>query len=169
METVLYKYHFNYFSFILCAIPLIIGGILLWLIIDRIYKKKTWSITFFSKIFTIGLTILSCYVVLVSAVDCIWMISTHFSIKEKLNNDNVYIAEGYVEDFYQNPNGDNDYEHFIIDNVYFEYSEYGVMNGYNKYALNGGVITHNGQHLKIKYIVNELSGKFDILYIAELE
>jgi hypothetical protein len=46
------------------------------------------------------------------------------------------------------------------------------MNGYNTTSSHGGVVTQNGQYLKIKYIVSEYdSGESRniILYIAEIE
>lgn len=60
-------------------------------------------------------------------------------------------------------------ESFIIENAYFEYSDQLFTNGYMAVAPRGGVITHNGQKLKIKYYYNTKTKKNVILYIAELE
>lgn len=44
------------------------------------------------------------------------------------------------------------------------------MNGYNISASHGGVVTHNGQYLKIKYVTEEYDGEDNniILYISEI-
>ena len=63
-------------------------------------------------------------------------------------------------------------EDFEIDCIYFEYTDNEIMNGYNTTSSHGGVVTQNGQYLKIKYIVSEYdSGESRniILYIAEIE
>lgn len=63
------------------------------------------------------------------------------------------IAEGYVEDFHpMNRDGRGNREHFMVDGVYFEYSEYYMMQGYHQTYHHGGVITGDGQHLRIGYI-----------------
>jgi hypothetical protein len=45
-----------------------------------------------------------------------------------------------------------------------------MINGYNISASHGGVVTHNGQHLRIKYIQNEHDGVTNnvIIYIAQI-
>ena len=62
-------------------------------------------------------------------------------------------------------------EHFDINGIWFEYTDYEIMNGYHKSASHGGLITGNGQYLKIKYVVNESYGTTGnvILYLAETE
>jgi hypothetical protein len=63
-------------------------------------------------------------------------------------------------------------EDFEIDGIYFEYTDNEIMNGYNTTSSHGGVVTQDGQYLKIKYIVSEYeSGESRniILYIAEIE
>ena len=46
-----------------------------------------------------------------------------------------------------------------------------MVNGYNVTASHGGVITHDGQRLKIKYVSKEYDGVSQniILYIAQIE
>jgi hypothetical protein len=63
-------------------------------------------------------------------------------------------------------------EDFEIDGIYFEYTDNEIMNGYNTTSSHGGVVTQDGQYLKIKYIVSEYeSGESRniILYIAEID
>lgn len=65
------------------------------------------------------------------------------------------IVEGYVENF-------------DINGVSFSYSDYSVGPGYNNTKSHGGVITGDGQHLKIGYIYyDEIHGNI-IVYIEEL-
>lgn len=94
----------------------------------------------------------------------------HKEYKEKLANNDVFVIEGYVENFHPMPYEGHDTEHFEINGVFFEYSDYTVTNGYHKAASHGGVVTRNGQHLKIKYVVEKLEQGEEnvILYIAEI-
>ena len=74
-----------------------------------------------------------------------------------MKTDEIYVVEGYVENYHPMPYEGHDTEHFEIDGVYFEYSDYTIMNGYNISASHGGVVTNNGQYLKIKYINDVIS------------
>ena len=91
--------------------------------------------------------------------------------KDILANNEFYVVEGYVEDFYSMPYEGHGTEHFEINGVYFEYSNYIMTNGYNVTASHAGVVTHEGQYLKIKYIIDETDeeGGNTILYIAEMQ
>lgn len=77
------------------------------------------------------------------------------------------IVEGYVEDFHPMPYTGHDNETFRIDDVAFSYSDYDDCFGYNKSRSHGGVITGNGQHLKIGYTQYGSYGNI-IVYIEEL-
>lgn len=76
-------------------------------------------------------------------------------------------VEGYVEDFHPMPWSGHDDESFTIDHVRFSYSDYTVSWGYHNARSHGGVITGNGQHLKIGYTSYQWLGNV-ILYIEEL-
>ena len=77
-------------------------------------------------------------------------------------------VEGYVENFHPMPSDGKSKETFDINGVEFAYSDYNIHPGYNKSQYHGGVITGNGQHLKIKYVFfNETYGNI-ILYIEEI-
>lgn len=82
----------------------------------------------------------------------------------------MFVVEGYVENYHPMPYEGHDTEHFEIEGFYFEYSDYTIMNGYNISASHGGVVTHNGQYLKIKYVTEEYDGEDNniILYISEI-
>ena len=72
----------------------------------------------------------------------------------------------YVEQYHAMPFEGHDTEHFEINGVFFEYTNFELTNGYNVPACYGGVVKENGQYLKIKYIDN--LGYNVILYIEEL-
>ena len=88
--------------------------------------------------------------------------------KTKLDNDDVFVAEGYVTNYKEYSTIEKTPESFEIDGVCFAYSERDETNGYHSIAGHGGVITHNGQHLKIKYVTNEW-GENVILAIYEIK
>ena len=78
------------------------------------------------------------------------------------------IVDGYVENFQPLQSGGHGLESFEINGVQFFYSDHKVMPGYHAVKDHGGVITSNGQHLKIGYVYyNDLYGNI-IVYIEEL-
>lgn len=78
------------------------------------------------------------------------------------------VVEGYVENFEPRPWGQRGDESFEIDGVTFFYSNIQFTQGYNKTKAQGGVITGDGQHLKIGYVfLNKYDGNV-IVYIEEL-
>ena len=76
-------------------------------------------------------------------------------------------VEGYVTEFDPMPASGHAHESFTIDSVYFEYSDYVVQFGYHNAKSRGGVITGDGQHLKIGYTEYSWLGNV-IVYIEEL-
>ena len=76
-------------------------------------------------------------------------------------------VEGYVENFHPMPRTGHDTESFLIDGVWFQYSDFELRAGYHNAASRGGVITGNGQHLKIGYTEYGNYGNV-IVYIEEL-
>ena len=173
MEKILYEYCFNITEFFENFIPLIIGVVFLCNSIVMIKSKSTekgWGrfVSCLLKIigFVVGPLGIGLFLLLT-----IGMFTDHAEYKEMLANDDVQVVEGYVEDFYPMPYEGHDTEHFEINGIYFEYSDYIAMSGYHTSASHGGVITENGQHLKIKYITEEFGEETQniILYIAEME
>ena len=77
------------------------------------------------------------------------------------------IAEGYVEKFHPMPWSGHDTERFTVDGVEFKYSDYMGQFGYHNARSLGGVITGNGQHLRIGYTQYRRLGNV-IVYIEEL-
>lgn len=80
-------------------------------------------------------------------------------------NGDYQIVEGYVENFDPMLRGGHKYETFEINGVKFGYSDYTVMIGYHNTKSHGGVITHNGQYLKIGYVC--YGNENIIVYIEE--
>lgn len=77
------------------------------------------------------------------------------------------IAEGFVEDFHPMPEEGHDTERFTLNGTAFEYSDYSVQFGYHTSWANGGVISGDGQHLRIGYVEDPRLGKV-IVRIEEL-
>ena len=81
------------------------------------------------------------------------------------------IVEGYVENFDPMPQNGGSYESFEIDGVYFYYSDHLIQYGYNNAKCRGGVITGDGQYLKIGYVNTYSNGERRniIVYIEEVQ
>ena len=95
----------------------------------------------------------------------------HTEYTRRLANDDVSVVQGYVEKFqHQEPYKNGSRDRFEINGVYFECSRT-VRFGYQTPSAYGGVITGNGQHLKIKYVVKDDGDEREniILYIAEID
>ncbi len=172
MENILYEYQLNFTDYLWNLIPLLVGAGFLFnslLIIKSKYKEKGWDgfVTSFFKIagFVVAPIGIGMFLLLT-----IGMSIEHKEYKEKLANNDVFVVEGYVENFHPMPWEGHDTEYFEINGIHFEYSDYFITNGYHKSASRGGVITQNGQHLKVKYVVEEFEEGDEnvILYIAEI-
>ena len=81
---------------------------------------------------------------------------------------NYEIIEGYVENFDPMPPTGHKFESFNIVGVPFFYSDSNIQPGYNNARCRGGVITGNGQHLRIGYVYYNRSYGNIIVYIEEL-
>lgn len=107
------------------------------------------------------------------AVFALLFLISHFTYyreyKTRLDNDDVFVVEGYVENYHPRSTVEKWPENFEIDGVYFVTGVEGEgSHTYHTVAQDGGVVTHNGQHLKIKYVTNEL-GENVILAIYEIK
>ena len=78
-------------------------------------------------------------------------------------------VEGYVENFDPMPYGGHKQESFDINGVSFSYSDFSVQPGYHNAKSHGGVITGNGQHLKIGYVYYNSAEGNVIVYIEKLD
>ncbi len=171
MGRVLYEYSLDFENILLSLIPLVIGIVFLSnsiMQVRRKVKSKGWN-GFVDSFFKFVGFIVGPLCICIFLMTVLGITIEHKAYEEMIKNNDVHVVEGYVEDFHPMPYEGHDTEHFEINGVYFEYSDYFVMNGYNVTASHGGVITHNGQYLRIKYIITEYDGeeKNVILYIAE--
>lgn len=94
-------------------------------------------------------------------------VSEYYEYGAIMKSGDYLTVEGTVENYDPLLWHEKDAERFEINGVCFEYSDAGT-NGYQATAERGGVVTGNGQRLKVKYITNE-SGENIILYIAQIK
>jgi len=172
MENVLYEYQLNITDYLWNLIPLFVGVGFLYnsiLTMKAGDREKGWE-GFITSFFKIAGFVVAPIGVGIFLLSTIGMSAEHKEYKEKLANNDVFIVEGYVENFHPMPYEGHDTERFEINGIHFEYSDYYITNGYHKSASHGGVVKKNGQYLKVKYVVEELEGEHEniILYIAEI-
>ena len=77
-----------------------------------------------------------------------------------------YTVEGFVENFHPMPKEGHDSESFSINGIQSKYG-YTISFGYHTIKSDGGVITGNGQHLRIGYTCYNWLGNV-IVYIEEI-
>lgn len=97
-------------------------------------------------------------------------VCSYLEIKQNINKGNVFIVEGEVNNF-ETPTsswGGHNSESFTIDGVEFCY--FGTENyGYSQFLCDGGVITGNGQKLRITYCSDRFYDELVICRIKELD
>lgn len=173
METVLYEYHFDYFESLILLIPFIVGlgffSFWKWHPVQNpgVSEKGTKG----HMIYIIGKYvgwIVGTLSILLGVLCLSAQIIDYQDKKQLLESGDVYCVEGYTENYHAMSVEGHETEYLKIDGVLFEYTNFEIVNGYNCPAAYGGVITKNGQYLKIKYITDEF-GNNTILYIAEIE
>lgn len=172
MEKVLYEYGFNLENLLLCLIPLAVGIAFLANSIAQVRSKEKsngWD-GFVETFFKFLGFIVGPVGIIMFVMSVLGLVFEYKNYKEILKTDEMFVVEGYVENYHPMPYEGHDTEHFEIEGVYFEYSDYTIMNGYNISASHGGVVTHNGQYLKIKYVTEKYDGEDNniILYISEI-
>ena len=125
----------------------------------------------FEKVIRLIIIALACFVsVFVLIVFYIQPICSYCEIKQNIARGDVYTVEGEVSDF-ETPEdsfGGHNSESFTINNVEFSY--YGTENyGYSRFLCNGGVVTGNGQKLRITYCNDPLTDELVICSIYKFE
>ena len=173
MNNILYELHFNWSSCLILFIPLLVG--LGFFFCFKWYPAQNPGVNIKGAHGYVGYIFFKwlgwivgvfCFLLFVSIL--VAHIGDYSEKKNAINNDQVLVIEGYVEKYHAMPFEGHDTEHFEINGVYFEYSNFELYNGYNRPACYGGVVTENGQYLKIKYIT-DITGKNIILYIERIE
>ena len=130
----------------------------------EIRSKKTTKghrVNLFICSFGLVLSLLVCGIVITS------QINMYQNIVVAYEEGRYMTVEGYVEDFTPMPAEGHAHETFQINGVLFDYSDNTALQGYNNTKVYGGVISSNGQHLKIRYIYYEPWDCNVIVYIAE--
>ena len=192
METTLYELSFNFAGFIGVLFPLLVSIALFFaneILGDRKGSKsdaqtddneivdeckgsnsdtKIGTKEMSPKAFKIFTRVIGGFLAACSLLFVVSYIIEYREYKTRLDNNDIFVAEGYVTNFQEFSATEKMPESFEIDGVYFEYSKQDKTNGYHNIAEKGGVITHDGQYLKIKYVTNGKEGNI-ILAIYEKE
>ncbi|MBR5272876.1 MAG: hypothetical protein IKU25_05715 [Clostridia bacterium] len=107
-----------------------------------------------------------CAVLVFTIVVVVAQVRTYQKIVGAYKSGEYEIVEGYVENFEPMPDNKRGMESFEINGVDFEYSHREATMGYNTPLNKGGVITGDGQHLKIGYVCDD--DEKIIVYIEQL-
>ena len=173
MGNVLYELNFNWLESFILIIPLFVGLGFFFTFkwypsqnpgTDQKGSEGYIGYVFFKWIGWIVGIFAICLFILITAAHIV----DYQEKKDILDNNKAIVVEGIVEKYHAMPLEGHDTEHFEINGIYFEYSNFELSNGYNTPACYGGVIKENGQYLKIKYIEDDVRNNI-ILYIEEFE
>ncbi len=159
MGTVLYEVGFQFEFASLILLFLMIGFPLL-------LKLKWRELPIVVKcVFSIACV----FVWVISILVFVFQYDMYTTVTNAYKTGQYEVVEGYVENFHALPPEGHDVESFEIDGVYFSYSDAKIITGYHNAKKNGGVITGDGQYLKIGYIYyDDLYGNI-IVYIEEID
>ena len=175
METTLYELSFNYTGLVLWVFLLFVGIVIFFT--DKIIGKRTSSKPatpigtreVSPKVIKICTRIVGGFIAVFALLCLISHFTDYREYQMRLDNEDVFVVEGYVENYHPRSTVEKAPENFEIDGVYFITGVEGESSHtYHTVAQDGGVVTHNGQHLKIKYVTNEF-GENVILAICEIK
>ena len=130
---------------------------------EQVNSEKKFSIKSVVSVFTKILCL-----VLAIAVPVLWgavIVSSYQDAENVLKSGEYETVKGPVENFH--PKSKEEAESFVIDGVFFEYSDNDTAPGYHSTSRNGGVVTSNGQELQIDYYFDEY-GDVTILRIIDI-
>ena len=172
MSTVLYEAT-SKFDYTILTIPIIIiVALLLFPIVTKNYFEEKYAQhpserfdpRFVKQFCLVGVVFVSAVTMIVLVVQ----LSMYHRTVGAYKRGDYQIVEGYVENFDPMPYSGHEHETFEIGGVKFSYSDYDHQPGYNNARSHGGVISGNGQHLKIGYVyLNETYGNI-IVYIEQI-
>ena len=141
--------------------------VLVFPIIIRIYCEIK-DIEFNKKFIKIFFGLAACFVICSIALVGVGQFSLYNKTVGAYKKGEYKTVEGYVENFVPMPYEGHAHESFEINGVKFSYSDNSIQPAYNKTKPRGGVISGNGQHLKIHYVYYDLAYGNLILYIEQL-
>lgn len=165
MNEVLYEAAYRWDRHIGIPFLLVLGSaIMLLLTVKEVRKTKTVK-------GLRGKLCISALILLVSSGVATLEVATQVDMYQNIivayQEGNYETVEGPVENFVPMPAEGHATEHFTIRGIPFEYTDYSALQGYNNTNVMGGVITGNGQWLKIGYVYYEPWGCNVIVYIEE--
>lgn len=164
MERVLYELHINYMDGLFLMIPLVLS--VGFFCIGRQMKNNTANLPWKHRLGGLVFQITSLVLLVGFLFTMGSSILLYAACRRLWERGEVSEVTGYVENYHPMPVTGHDMESFEIDGVSFSYSNFVLQTGYHCAASWGGVITHDGQHLKIQYI--EAEDERIIVSIAEL-
>ncbi len=175
METTLYELSFNYTGLAFWVFLLFVGVTIFFT--DKIIGKRmalkpatpigTKEVS--PKVIKIFTRIVGGFFAIFALLFLISHFTYYREYKTRLDDGDVLVVEGYVANYHPRSIIEKIPEHFEVEGVYFITGVEGdSSHTYCTVAEDGGVVTHNGQHLKIKYITNEL-GENVILAIYQIK
>lgn len=162
MNNILYEASFEFDLFWLIPIFMMI-----FIAVFPVIWKKSWEGKYTIINYKAVKVFCTCCFIFVLLFSAILGLSQMHIYKETVGaykNGDYEIVEGYVQDFIPYVRGSD--ESFTINDASFSYSDYGIQQGYNNTKSHGGVVTGNGQHLRIGYV--NYNGKNIIVYIEEI-
>ncbi len=165
MGTVLYEASYTFDFMLLTPLFLMVFALFMPKIIAHTYGEHPLGERAVKVFCGVGAAIAALFCLLSVMIE----VSGYKNVVQAYRNGDYETVEGFVEDFHPMPYEGHSMESFTIGGVEFEYSDYSITQGYHNALSHGGVITGNGQHLRIGYVRAPLSGDNIIVYIEELE
>ena len=153
MQEVLYEVSFNWDIMYVVEVGLIIATILMFK-----HAKVSGGGTRKPMLIIIPLIVVSFV--------CTEYTKQNLYIINRYKTGDYSIVEGTVENYKPMPVEGHANESFSISGIEFSYSNISSMAGYSKTKHYGGVITGDGQRLKVGYV--EYKGNKYIVYISEV-
>lgn len=176
VEIVLYELHFRWGDLPILLIPLLVG-IGFWAVscgMSRVQGAgkalgasagRDLSHSKGVKWFLRGTALLCGAVFILSGTV---YIADYTDLKTRYAEGDYLTAEGYVRDLTTAQYPDKGGDSFTVDGIAFAYTDADLtLRGYRREAQHGGVITHEGQYVVIRYIPDAYTDVNHILYIAQ--
>ena len=142
-----------------CLFCLLVSGLILWRKPAFLKEKQTFILILLSVFAFINLiTVNSVY-------------QEYSMLKEAYETGTCDYVEGTITDYKGYPDTVQWYEEFKVKDVFCAYSSAETTLSYNKPKTDGGVITGNGQKVRIGYVLDEMSAEQwvnRIVYIEQL-